>query len=279
MTTRKRSTLRPSDFLEVAAWQGVGDYLEDADPEYQPVRFDAAGRVPASAGYVHCRCVATFSDGTKHEAVGICGSHSEEGPELVSVLRGEQYHRVMVPPAPPFVLEAEGPAPFAKAFDRSVADVFPLSVEVVAKFEIPPHIRHVVLDTGGMIPSRSEDSWRLVCSVVQRINCPVRARVVFDGESVLGDWSLSGVWIPTDGYLELGGEIGPVPLRDVRWVELNPDRPTGGLGGIPASTRSVRHAILEGLRDSGVEWSLVDGNYRISNYLSANAVRPGTLAL
>jgi hypothetical protein len=60
--------------------------------------------------------------------------------------------------------------------------------------------------------------------------------------------------IPVKGYLE--GPGGPIPLRDVEWVEISTNRLRGGLGGRPLQITSAKHEILAALGGTPAIWTL-----------------------
>ena len=58
-------------------------------------------------------------------------------------LEGEKDIRLILPPAPSFVLEEEGPNAFCEKFGKRLEEVFPINFEVIPKFEIEPHLRSI----------------------------------------------------------------------------------------------------------------------------------------
>ncbi len=58
--------------------------------------------------------------------------------------------------------------------------------------------------------------WKKIVDTVQRYD--VAVRVKWTGDPDDPEWA-PWVIIPTDGYIETGG-MGPVPFRDVEWLEI-----------------------------------------------------------
>jgi hypothetical protein len=96
-------------------------------------------------GEVWCACTATFADGSEHAAAALCRGDSDFGPALWTFRLGEESVRLVLPPAPRFVLAVEGPAPFADKFGKQLDDVFPIELCVVPRFAVSPRVRSALL--------------------------------------------------------------------------------------------------------------------------------------
>ncbi len=155
MTAKKLSQLDNSDLLRHPAWLAVGDYAQDVDAELVPLPLDE-GRIPETAGEVWCFCTVTFADGTEHLGSAMCRGDSKDTLSLWSVWKDEEPVRILVPPAPSFVLEKQGPSPFARHFGRCVGEVFPLTIQAVPPFAVNPQVRAVRLDLTGVEDISSE---------------------------------------------------------------------------------------------------------------------------
>ncbi len=59
--------------------------------------------------------------------------------------------------------------------------------------------------------------WEKVVSTIQRYRPAVRVKWI--GDPDVPDWA-PWVLIPIDGYIETG-RMGPVPFRDVEWIEID----------------------------------------------------------
>lgn len=130
-------------------WCGTGIESDDGLQYYTPLRLTPDGLVPSSVGEVFCLSNCRFSDGTNHLACSMCRGDSPEGPLLWTVWDGEKDSRLILPPAPDFVLAQEGPEAFAAAFGLPLAAVFPAIFEVVPEFATAPRRRRVKLTHVG----------------------------------------------------------------------------------------------------------------------------------
>lgn len=60
--------------------------------------------------------------------------------------------------------------------------------------------------------------------------------------------------MPVEGYLE--GPGGPIPLRDVEWVDVSTSLIKGGIAGRPRQLIDVKDEIFSGLRGTHLPWEL-----------------------
>lgn len=60
--------------------------------------------------------------------------------------------------------------------------------------------------------------------------------------------------IPTEGYIEVAG--GPIPLRDVEWVDVSTSRINGGIAGRPRKMIDMKDQILANLRTTQLNWKI-----------------------
>jgi len=158
METRKTlSQLSYEDLENSPVWMAVGDYANDDDAFLEPAELDDEGRVPSGIEEVWCLCRATFSNGTEHLAAAMCRADSCDGPLLWTVWNGIEDIPLFVPPAPPPVIQKRGPRVFAERFGLDVLDVFPVTIEVVTKFEESPERRSVKVDVEGVIETAPEE--------------------------------------------------------------------------------------------------------------------------
>ena len=149
-TSTTLSRLTYDDFARSPAWRAVGDYANDEDKTLEPVTLGSAGVIPEHVEEVWCLCVATFADGSEHQACAMCRGDSADGPLVWSVWNGEKDVPVILPPAPPDVLKLDGPDAFAAGFGLSLEEVFPVRLKVVPTFASEPSMRRVVLDSSGV---------------------------------------------------------------------------------------------------------------------------------
>lgn len=107
--------------------------------------------------------------------------------------------------------------------------------------------------------SLSEETyWAPLCRLTSELKC--WARLVWKEGSYLqeGRWRQL-LTIPVTGYLE--GPGGPVPLRDVEWVEISTNTIKGGLAGRPLEMVDVKDEILAGLSGTQAIWTLRESTW------------------
>lgn len=151
---RKLSQLKNEDLINYNAWETVVESLDDEDISLVPVDLDKNGRISATLGEVWCLCRAIFKNGNENLASAMCRADSSDGPLLHSIWNGRENIRLILPPAPPFVLAKEGPEIFAKKFNLTVNDIFPIVFEVIPRFVTEPEVRKVKLDITGVLETR-----------------------------------------------------------------------------------------------------------------------------
>jgi hypothetical protein len=144
------SELNIGSFANNDSWMIAEESIEDNDVLLKPA-YKIKGRVSKKNGEVWCLSKALFSNGEIYSASSMCRGDSDQGPLLWSVWNGEKYVALIVPPAPDFVLESEGPIAFCNEFARNPEDVFPISFEVVPLFEIEPHKRSLLIGIKGIL--------------------------------------------------------------------------------------------------------------------------------
>jgi hypothetical protein len=89
------------------------------------------------------------------------------------------------------------------------------------------------------------------------------------GSIVEGRWGQLLI-IPTEGYLE--GPGGPVPLRDVEWVELSTLLVRGGTAGRPLEFVDIKNDILSALHGTLLPWELRYGTWSIEGLFEGEAL-------
>jgi hypothetical protein len=76
--------------------------------------------------------------------------------------------------------------------------------------------------------------------------------------------------MPTEGYLEVSG--GPVPLRDVEWVEISTKRILGGVAGHPRQTADIKAELLSRLSGTPLSWELRDSTWSVEGIFDEEPV-------
>lgn len=115
-----------------------------------------------------------------------------------------------------------------------------------------------------------ETYWLPICGLVMQLRCWVRFAWK-EGSSIAdGDWGQLLI-VPVKGYLE--GPDGPVPLRDVEWVEVSTNRIKGGIAGRPCQMVDVKEEILTGLGETQAIWTLRDCTWSMARVFEEEPVQ------
>ena len=99
----------------------------------------------------------------------------------------------------------------------------------------------------------AESYWAPLCKLVSQLRCWVRVAWREGDSTEEGRWGQMLI-IPTAGYLE--GPSGPMPFRDVEWVEVSTNNIKGGMSGRPLQFVDIKDEILEALRGTKLHWKL-----------------------
>jgi hypothetical protein len=154
-TTTTLGSLSDEDLAFCPAWQVI-EATDDGDQVLVPAPLIASGEVSRSVEEVWCRSVCRLPGGVELPACTLSIANSGEGPIAWSITHNGQEVRLILPPAPEFVLREEGPAAFAKRLQLALSQTFPLILEVSVRFEESPHNRSIRIDADGTITSLSE---------------------------------------------------------------------------------------------------------------------------
>lgn len=118
--------------------------------------------------------------------------------------------------------------------------------------------------------NESASYWSPLCNLVQQLRCWVRIAWREDGSTLEGWWSQL-LAMPVDGYLEGAG--GPVPIRDVEWVEVSTCRIKGGIAGRPRQTIDARDEILAAVRATQLNWELRESKWTVVGHFEDEPVQ------
>ncbi|MFZ6770007.1 hypothetical protein ACO0LM_23375 [Undibacterium sp. Di26W] len=91
-----------------------------------------------------------------------------------------------------------------------------------------------------------------------KLSCWVRVAWRDDDLTEEGDWGML-LTIPVDGYLE--GPSGPMPFRDVEWVEVSTNHIKGGKAGRTLEFIDIKDEILSGLIGTQLGWDLRESTW------------------
>ena len=125
------------------------ELLEGYEGLIAPADKDGNSLILPANGQVWCLTNATFANGQNHIALSLCEADTDVGPICLAVWNGTEFIDFLVPPAPDFVLEVNGPIPFCKKFNTSPDEVFPLVFSVVPQFKEEPHQRTIAIQPDG----------------------------------------------------------------------------------------------------------------------------------
>lgn len=103
--------------------------------------------------------------------------------------------------------------------------------------------------------------WRDVIAAVDASAFKIRYRIKPVHEPDPGEW-FRWLIIPVEGYLETGS-TGPVPVRDVEWVDVDPVEIVEQGRLIPTRYVDRSDAIVRALRETGAAIEIVDGLVRV----------------
>lgn len=128
----------------IPCWRSV--LSESNDLEITPAMIDSLGYILAKNEEVWCLFEAYFSNGDLVK--GCCNTWSDDIEKKLlqfSFWNGNQDIALILPPAPKFVLDKEGPEVFSSKFNSTIDKVFPIQIKTIPKFELERSIREVTL--------------------------------------------------------------------------------------------------------------------------------------
>jgi hypothetical protein len=108
--------------------------------------------------------------------------------------------------------------------------------------------------------SQTFNFWRAVEEKLRSTHC--RSRIKWSQCVEPGKWTHFFI-VPTDGYIE--GRLGPIPVREVDWVEIDPIalQDVGRL--IPQRQIDHTAAWMSYLAQQGIRFQRVESGFRIYN--------------
>ena len=133
------------------SWAVIPQSLDEEDALLVPAEKDESGLIPKTVGELWCRCKVTFFNKERHTAVSMCRGDADENPILWAFWNNQEFVNLLLPPAPDFVLEVEGPDNFCRQFGLPAAEIFPILFEVEPEFQTEPQKRIVLIYADGNI--------------------------------------------------------------------------------------------------------------------------------
>lgn len=116
----------------------------------------------------------------------------------------------------------------------------------------------------------ADSYWSPLCDLVSQLRCWVRVAWK-DGASIQEGWWGQLLLIPTKGYLEATG--GPIPIRDVKWVEISTMRIKGGIAGRPRQMVGAKEEILTCLRATQLKSELRETTWSVQGIFDQEPVQ------
>lgn len=143
-------TLSDGDLRDCPAWKSSGQLI-DSDKVLVPADLTIEGTIATTVGEVWCRSTCTFRNGATHPATAMYRGDRAEGPLAWTISFSGREIPLVVPPAPAFVIEYDGPAAFARVFGLRLIDIFPLVIKSDVRFAMPPSERSVHIGPHGIL--------------------------------------------------------------------------------------------------------------------------------
>jgi hypothetical protein len=116
----------------------------------------------------------------------------------------------------------------------------------------------------------NEAYWLPICELATRLRCWERLSANDGRARWITDWHML-LSIPTPGYLEVGE--GPVPIRQVEWVELSTLRVRGGIAGRPRQVVDIADDVASNLRQTATIWEFRDTTWSLEGIFKNEPLR------
>ena len=115
----------------------------------------------------------------------------------------------------------------------------------------------------------ADEYWRAIGRVASDLGCRSRFKVRDSAGGWTSSWGML-LTVPETGYLEVEG---PMPTRDVEWVELSTMKLYGGLGDRPLTQRDITEELTTKLNATGARWEFRDTTWTVRRVLIDAPVR------
>jgi len=107
--------------------------------------------------------------------------------------------------------------------------------------------------------------WLQLCKLVPQLRCWVHVAWKDGASTTEGPWGQMLI-SPVKGYLEASG--GPIPIRDVDWVEVSTSRIKGGMAGLPLQFVDAKDDILAALKGTQLQWEARESSWAVEGLFS-----------
>lgn len=112
--------------------------------------------------------------------------------------------------------------------------------------------------------------WSPLCGLVSQLRCWVRTAPRDGSLTQEGRWGQL-LTMPVGGYLEASD--GPIPLRDVEWVDVSTSLIKGGIAGRPRQMIDVKDEIIAGLGGMQLSWELRESTWSVEGVFEMEPVQ------
>jgi hypothetical protein len=102
-------------------------------------------------------------------------------------------------------------------------------------------------------------TWHKLVETIKPIRPAIRVKWSRDKEPT--GWN-PWIIIPSDSYLETGG-LGPIPFREVEWIEIDPTHKAVRGQLISSESSDFRASIVAALTNAGIRYSVMGENFRV----------------
>ena len=102
-------------------------------------------------------------------------------------------------------------------------------------------------------------NWRYVVDTVRSLRLSVRVK--WSGQEDCTPWQ-PWIIIPAQGYLETGS-LGPVPFREVEWVEVSPTIVNYRGRLVPDEHKDLAETLTDAFKVGKIPYQVIEGHYRI----------------
>jgi hypothetical protein len=119
--------LQLEDFDTFPMWIDLYGDNDELEGQVEPMmdQFELSSELKQ---HVWCRVKVGLQDGTELNGIGMYFCDTGQIGNF-SIKIGQTWIRLILPPAPEFVLEKEGPATFSQRLGKSLGEVFPMIIE------------------------------------------------------------------------------------------------------------------------------------------------------
>jgi hypothetical protein len=112
--------------------------------------------------------------------------------------------------------------------------------------------------------------WAPLCGLVAQLRCWINIASMVGTSTQGGHWGQL-LTTPSEGYLEASG--GPIPLRDIEWIDISTKRIKGGIAGRPLQMIDAKDEILVSLQGTQLSWELRESMWSVDGVFEEEPVQ------